>query len=218
MVYRRYKKYSKRPGYGACGKMVYGDAQKALAVARGVKMLLNVELLHHDQQSTLSNISQVFNITQLTNLIQGDTNTTRTGDQVKFVSLSLRAFIKIHAAATASLVRCMIIKDKQTNGVIYTQAQVLADVTANDILVSPINLDNKFRFVILYDKLFNLSFDRASISFSKRIKLNLKVRYGSNAGTILDLNSDSLSLVFISNEAANMPNITQHTRLRYIDN
>ncbi len=60
---RNYRKKYSRPGYGACGKMVYGDAQKALAMAKSVKRLINVEIKNHDLQLTGTLLSDVPGIT-----------------------------------------------------------------------------------------------------------------------------------------------------------
>ncbi len=209
----------KRPGYKSCGKMVYNDASKALKIAKGVAALLNVEFYHQDVTRTASAITQTMVIDQLTNLSQGDTNITRTGDQVKYTSLEIKGILTLHASATTSQIRFLIVKDKQTNGAQFTAGQLLHDVTANDILVSPRNLDNSHRFVIMHDQMFSLSASgRQSINFYKKLHMNLRIRYGTNAGDITDLNSDSLFTIFIANEATNTPTVTHFTRLRFIDN
>ncbi len=57
---RRYKKKSngRRPGYVSCGKMVYSDASKALAMAKYLKSVVNVEYKNFDTQTLASAIGQ----------------------------------------------------------------------------------------------------------------------------------------------------------------
>ena len=52
MPYRKTYKKNSRPGYKACGRMVYSDAKKALSIARGVRRLINVEIKNFDVQQT----------------------------------------------------------------------------------------------------------------------------------------------------------------------
>ena len=60
-VYKDYKK---------CGKMVWSDAQKALAMAKYVKNVLNVEFKQHVTKQTLHTVSSIPHIDQLTNIAQ----------------------------------------------------------------------------------------------------------------------------------------------------
>ena len=80
---KRYKKRNARPTYMGCGKMVISDASKALALARGVKALLNVEYKAHTVTAAASSITDTASATNLTLLVQGDTAATRDGSQVK---------------------------------------------------------------------------------------------------------------------------------------
>ena len=70
----------RRPGYRACGRMVYGDAKKALVIAKGVRRLLNVEIKNFDTQFTFVTLGAP-TITQLTNIPRGDTTNERDGAQ-----------------------------------------------------------------------------------------------------------------------------------------
>ncbi len=208
----------RRPGYVACGRMVYGDAQKALALATRLKGLVNVEFKFLDHIA-VSTVSATPTIIQITNAAVGDTAETRDGDQVKLTSIYLNYIITLNASATASTMRVMLIKDSQTNGAIYTAAQLFADSTANDNLVSPLNLDNKYRFKVLYDRNHIVSSTGKSIIHLKKyIKVSDKIRYGGAAGDITDLNSASYSILAVSNEATNQPTFQRSFRVRFVDN
>ncbi len=208
----------KRPGYYSCGRMVLGDAGKALKLARHLKTLVNVEQKFNDTL-VASTIGTTMTIDQLTNLSVGDTSSTRDGDQVKFMSIDLNYHIVINASATASEVRVILIEDKQTNGVIFTSAMLLEDDSANDALVSPLNLDNKFRFNILYDRNHQVSISGAQrVHIKKFFTVQKKVRYSLAAGNLTDIRSSSYALCLISNEGTNLPSVRRSIRLRFVDN
>ncbi len=219
---RRYsrKSYSSRPGYGSCAKMVYGDAQKALTIARSVKRLLNVEIKNHDVQQTAEAISNSVVITQLSNIPSGDTTNSRDGAQVKMVGLDMSFHLQQNASAiAATFIRLMVVLDKQTNQVIYGIDDLLEDVSVNDVITTPRNLDNKNRFLILYDRVFVLSKGGTNGAVVRKyIKKDVLLRYDASTPSIADMTQNSLSFVQLSSEGTNVPSITFFGRLRFIDN
>ncbi len=221
MPYRKsYKKsYSRRPGYRACGKMVVSDAAKALALARGVKRLLNVEIKNFDTQQTTVAVSVTPIILEISNIPQGDTTITRDGAQCKVLSIELSYQINQNASATISSFRIMLVCDKQTNEAVYSSGDLLQDLTQNDAIVSPRNLDNTRRFQVLYDRVHTFSSSGTRIFVTKkRFKLNKILRFDANTSSIADLTENSLSLFMLSSESSNHVAITSFTRLRYVDN
>ncbi len=221
MPYRKKKSpyASRRPGYSSCGRMVVSDAKKALVMASHLKRLVNVEIKNFDVQQTAVAITTTPVIVQLSNIPQGDTNITRDGAQCKVLSLELGLQLTPHVNGAITGVRILVVCDKQTNGSIYTNSDLLADVTVNDNMASPYNLDNKFRFQILWDKRFNLATNnRSNASFTKRFKMSKVLRFDGSTPSIADLTSMSLSLVQFTNEPTNTPLITMFSRLHFVDN
>lgn len=217
MPYKRgYKNKVRKPVSKAT--QVFNIASKALTTALQVKKLLNVEFKFHDVSANGTAITNTGIIIPLTNLAQGDTDDTRDGATIKLKSIEANFIFKLNASATASVVRTMIVIDTQTNQVGPTLANVLADAGNQTNLVSPRNLDNRSRFIILKD--FNLlldaSYDRKQKSWYK--KMNLHLVYDSNAGSISDLTSNSLTLFFMGSEGTNYPEVSYYVRSRYIDN
>lgn len=212
------KKYKKKSSYWR-GSSFLGDAAKALAIAKQVKSLLNVEVKNHDVKFQTTAITDSAMITQLTNIAVGDTTIQRDGSQIKMVGFDLNYFIGISGSAASTLVRVMVVLDKQTNQAIYTSADLLADATILDIVISPRNLDNMRRFTVLYDKVhtFTLS-GRNVVHVKKYIKKDIIFRYDASTPDITDLTSNSLSMLTVSNEVTNDPTMTFFGRLRYIDN
>ncbi len=217
---RNYKKRSYRPTYRSCGTMVLSDAKRALIKVNKLKNLLNVEYKHHNLSTTATAITDAGSVTQLSNLAQGDTSTTRDGGSVKWTSLQLTYQMKIHVSATTSMVRIMIVHDKQPNQAIFTLADLLFDATIVDACTSPYNINNASRFNIIYDKLHALNVNSSNSTVIRKIhkKLNLKMRYDAAVGDITDQTQDSLALVLVADQATNDPVIAFSYRGRFIDN
>ncbi len=215
---RRYRKDRTSRYLGYAGSAA-ATAAKALIIAQGVKKLMNVEYKFHDKQNTSTAISDTPIILQLSNIPQGDTDITRDGAQVKCTRLSCKYFITTSPDALSTIFRVMIILDRQTNQAIYSIADLLADVTTLDNLVSMNNLDNKYRFHVYYNKVHSFSNVGHNASFHEFNKeLNLKLRYDASVPDITDLTSNSLSMVVISNQPTNTASFTLFSRLRYVDN
>lgn len=208
-----------RPGYKKCGKMVYGDAKKALALAKKVKSMLNVEYKINDNHITGSGSDINGSIVQLSNLLQGNTNETRDGNQVKYTQIQLKYFVTINSGATATLVRVFLILDKQTNTAIYTPAQILKNITVGDGMNSPYNRNFRRRFRVLYDRVHDLSINgNRVIRGKKTINISVPVRYNGTSGSISALTENSLSFMHLSSEATNVPAITAFMRCLFVDN
>ncbi len=212
---RSYTKPKSR--YGA--RQALGDAAKALAIARGIKKLINVEVKNFDVQQGGVSLTQTPVIVQLSNIAQGDGTNQRDGAQCKMVGIDLNFVLTQNASATQTFVRVMLILDKQTNQAIYLPADLLEDVTGGDNIVTPRNLDNLKRFTILYDRSFEFSGDgNRSAIVKKYIKKEVLLRYDGSTPSIADLTQSSISFIQMASEATNTPTITHFSRLRFIDN
>ncbi len=209
---KRYGQYKKCAGY------VAHDATKALALAKYLKGIVNVEFKQHTVVATAA-ISSTPLITQTTNISLGDTTLTRDGSNIKVVGLTFSYLLAQHASAVTTLVRVMVIHDRQTNQAAFSSPNILDDVSTGDAIVSPRNLDHTHRFQVLYDKVHAFSDSgQKTLYRSFNRKMQLKLRYDADDGTIADLTSSSLALMFLSNEATNTPTITFSHRIRYVDN
>ncbi len=204
---------------GYAGSAV-STASKALAVAYGIKKLLNVEFKFHDVQETSTVITETPLIIQLTNVPQGDTDQTRDGAQIKLTRITIKYVLESNATSERNIVRCILVLDKQTNQAIYTIEDILSDVSNRDILVSGLNLDNKFRFSILYNKVHAISLNSPSAFFYREFtkELDMKIRFDNSTPSIADLTSYSLSWIIVGLAQANGAALTFFSRIRYVDN
>ncbi len=153
-------------------------------------------------------------IVQLTNIVQGLTDITRMGTKITITGIQLRY---IANDDITNGYRMMVIMDRQTNGVIYTAADLLEDVTTTDVMISPLNRDNKGRFKVLYDRLHLLSVAGvANVQGRRFFRMNTEVRFDGNAGDISDLTTNSYSLLHVAQIASMNPTI--FVRLFFTDN
>ncbi len=209
-----------RQSYRSCATMAYTDAARALSLAKYVKGLVNVEFKEVNTQRTATALSTSIAISHVSGIAQGDTKIARGGNKVRFKSLHWRGFITMNASATTTMVRLMIILDKQVNGAVFTIGDLLEDATAGDAIISPRDIDNQNRFTVLSDKTYKLTDNGGNqlVQFNVYKKINLPVRYDGTTANVGDLTSNGLFLVSFSNEATNTPAITDFFRIRFIDN
>jgi len=100
----------------------------------------------------------------------------------------------------------LVVLDKQTNATALTILNVLKSVSP----ISQKNLDNRHRFTILHDQSFSIEGQVATVSggISQVVhnwykKCNITVQFNNgNAGTVADIQSGSLYLIFIGDEGA----------------
>lgn len=165
----------------------------------------------------------------------------RIGRKIVMKSVYIRGIMGAEAAITgwtpplaspAFLARMIILIDWQPNGAVPTIADILVTASAN----SQLNANNRDRFKILKDKVYaigNMDIDTTATQTwaicggqtVKAIKVYKKINIetifnATNGGTIADINSGALYMVWIGTTAAGtdtdgIANLS--TRVRYID-
>ncbi len=194
---------------------------KVASLARMIYMLQrrsNSEFKNKYTQLTASATGDTPAFFSLVQMIRGDQDDQRVGNQIKCTTIYMNSLIKIHASATNTTLRYIIFLDKQPNKANATAPDLFQDNTVNDIMISPLNPDNRFRFRILYNRLIKLSqeFPSKQIKFFK--KLSIKVRYEGNAGTAADITSNNILVCLFSDEVTNDPTVTHSIKMQYVDN
>lgn len=212
-VTRRFNRYSRAVGRHT------GVVRGVVGLARDVynlKKLVNTEYKYIDTGDSGS-FSTTPTVTLLNGCAQGTTAITRNGQSIRITSLNFNFYSTIHAsAATSTMARILVVLDSQPNGAAMTAQQLL--VTANT--VSPMLLGNARRFRVLMDKRFALSINGTEIFQShKYFKMDVHTTFNTgSAGTIADIQTNSLYLIQISDQATNVPQMTWTARVRFIDN
>ncbi len=201
---RRYRlrRFKRKPGL----------VRKVNRIAKSVAMK---ERKFIDTQIINTAMANTGTITQLSNLVQGLTDSTRIGNKITIVGCYL-CYMQNSDITTNT--RVLLVQDKQTNGAIYLNSDLLQDATAQDIVVSPKNADFKRRFRCYIDKNYSFSVNGAGTRFYKKfIKMNIPMRFDTNVGDITDVQSSSLSLFVVTETVGAGVVNTVFCRVYYID-
>lgn len=221
-TYKRRKKISyknKRGRYVQRSKFKSGFRNYGLIRYLRNKFLLSKpELKRHYDQYTENTINTTPAIQNLNIIDQGNAVTQRLGNQIKIMAHYFNALFSINASATNTKIRLMIVLDKQVNESTMTIGDLLRDTSADDVLVSSMELDNSQRFRILFDQLIVLSQEFPSKSIKYYKKHNLPIKYDANTSAVADQTSKALYMIVFSNESTNTPTITASSCIRFVDN
>jgi len=175
-----------------------------------------------------TNFTSTFNATGslfLVNGLQPGTGASqRIGKKCTMKSIQLRMCIGAGIAGAnvfRGMCRVMFIYDKQTNATAPTVAQILEATTAD----SPMNMDNRDRFTVLYDRQFAI--DQAGGNQSAQAKMFKRLSHqiifnAGAAGTVADITTGSTYFLIIAQDASvvaptNFPNLEWYSRVRYED-
>lgn len=187
-----------------------------------LKNLINVEFKNHDVEvNTGTDANDAGDITALNQVNQGDGTESRDGSQFRMKSLEMRYTMKLDPNDTEDRVgRVIIFLDNDPNGSTPNFSDLLDDTTVPTL--SPRNLDNRHRFIFLYDKIFDLC-QNGQTSFTDKIYMPLdhKVLFTGATATAANGKKNLLYACFMSdypNASANDPDYRYHSRIRYIDN
>lgn len=132
-------------------------------------------------------------VTQLTNVAQGNTDSTRLGSKITIVGIELSYLVQ---SAISNSMRILLVQNRQSNGATINTAELYQDNTAGDNIVSPWHKDFRRKFLVKYDKVHLFSITGNAFSHVKKyIKCNIPIRYDGNVGDITDVQSNSLSYV-----------------------
>lgn len=210
----RKKSYRKRRPRSSWGGYL-NTASKALAVAYGVKKLINVERKFHITAATHAPNSSTWNLSLLSGVAQGDTAQTRDGNKFKAIGLSIKGQIFIDSAASATAVRCMLVKVKSLQGAAPSTTDILQ---SNNYLSSYNNVNCPYRFQILWDRTFSVSTDRPTLHFSKFIKQQTHSTFSGATAAVTDCQEGHYYFITMTNESTNTPDIVFNHRLTFVDN
>ncbi len=155
-------------------------------------------------------------VTLVNGIAQGQDTDDRDGDQVLFTSIQIKLLARAHTAGDHSLIRVMLVQDRQCNGTALTPTLVLSKVTEFAIINAPLKLTNKFRFRVLMDRYIEVNDNgHDSAILSKYIKLNVKTRYTGATNGIASITTNSIFAIIIGSVA--LGDYNWITRVRFVD-
>ena len=202
---RFYKKYKSYRG------MAY-TAYKGVKLLKG---LINVENHLFDSFNSTT-YSTTATVQVLNDISSGDANQNRTGTSILAKHLTAKYSCYINASATASIVRCLIVRDLHNQNATPAATDILADV-ATYPTISPIKESNTDRFWVLSDKKYTLSINGSRLIEDEiYIPLDFHISFTSTGSGKYETNS--IFLLIVSNEATNTPVVQWYTRLSFYDN
>jgi len=162
----------------------------------------------------------------LENIIQGTGMDQRIGRKIVVKSIDVKGFVGGTSASLADIVSCWLVLDKQANGTFPVTADIVQDNTVPQCSAQ-FNLTNVNRFRIL--KKWNIkvepnagvagSFDSDAKPFSFHKKCSIPVEYSLNTGSVAEIRSNNLLMMFSTNRAAAATPyyIEGTTRVRFLD-
>ncbi len=210
------RKKGKRPNPSSFGyiDMIY----KIKADMNRLKRAINVEDKYIDTAVGLTAFASTAAVLTLLNGCQlGNTASTRNGQSTKGVNLQFTLRVNQAAAATNTVVRFILLWDKQPNSVTFAGNDLLVDST------NPISLRYAPylpRFDVLHDEVIVLTSNNLHSYVTEVMQVFARpVQYNtSNAGTIADLNRNALFLYLQSDEGTNFASYSFYSRFSFVDN
>jgi hypothetical protein len=181
-----------------------------------LKRFINTEIHYLDTVQNTVNVSSTPTFVLLNGMQLGDTSITRTGQSIKMDALDFNVYLVGNSTAGSVTCRIMVVLDKQPNGAIFSIGSLLNAATSTSMYT----VGGQLRFHVVFDQSWALSTGGPlTCQFSKRCQLGNHVEYNTgNAGDITDINSNSLYLVFLSDQGTNFPIMYSYWRLWFIDN
>jgi len=148
----------------------------------------------------------------------------RVGRQILMKQLDLKlSFTQQNGAVNAQQLRYMVVYDRQPNGAIFTNANLLDNsVPLLWWTRKSTNPDNRDRFEILMDRTIQVNPNLLEMSapvFDYRLPLTLPSQFNGAGATVASITTGSLYLVFFDQAPLGLINIKTSfaTRLHYLD-
>ncbi len=196
---------------------IYKDAgQQLLRDVNVLRRFINTEM-HYIDTTASTTASSTPALVLLNGVAPGDTTITRTGQSIKMDRSDFRFQIAVNATSIVNFVRVIVVMDKQANATALTAA----DFLSNNTPYSPYTFGSQDRIVPLYDETFALStYSNGAVTKCVGLPgINQHVIFNTGtAGTVADIVTNSVYLVYLSDQATNMPAFTYHNRLWFVDN
>jgi len=178
-----------------------------------IKDMVNVEYKEHSSFSTGSVINYSGIQFILNTIAQGSANGQRDGDSLKLQRLTLRGAVQLNAAGQETLVRMIIINDK--NNIISSPSTLLTYNGSNLACFGNKQDENKYETKILYDRMIKVSNQSPITPFKINLPLNFHTNYTAGSSVI---NNGALKLIFLSNVNVSAPSTSFLYQLSYTDN
>lgn len=216
----RDKRPFKRPRQA--GPVGQGDVVMRDVGGRGRKAIALVAEKKFNDSSSVTDVTTTATVVNLNTMAAGDTALLRDGNKILSKTVQIRATLQLESLAANSIIRYLVVHDKNSNGVAPTAAQIFEGTPA---VYSMKNIGNGSRFTTLLDKIVVLNNQSdtagamAKAYISEFIKVPESLQLTAFAdGTAAVPISGSLSLIIIGDIAAGVADVDAvfNNRLRFI--
>lgn len=213
---KRYRKLSKSTRYMNTAQKALATGTTALALARQIKGLVNVEHHRHIISSSSTSITNTGSVLPLHGISQGDNKADRTGNSImtKYISGKL-LFTHNSASPSSSVIRLIYFIDTQQIG---DSIPFVTDVLESASTTAPLNRNTIGRFRILKQE-YIIMHPNSTEAVVKKIYTKTgshHVRY--NGANATDIQKGGIFRLVISNHVANYPTYQGDEILMFIDN
>lgn len=214
---RRYYKKKKSPdaAWASTGATVGRTAYKAYNLATKLARFVNTEFKYVELEGSDGPLTSG-SIFKLVNPPLGTGDSNRTGDSIKLMRLTGRLWATGDGTINNTLLRVIIFRGKNENGVDLAVSDVLDTSGAYDYL-APKPHDDRFRTKILYDRYFNLTSSGGNGTY---ININQKL-YGHCQfvnGSTTQYEDGGLYMVMITNRGTLPPTVNYRFKTTFVDN
>lgn len=187
------------------------------------KRVSNLEKIERDESKYIDFAGNIAGVpvagaTQALNVLaQGDAANTRTGNSVVGKNLQVKLTMQQAGATPSQSVRVIIYLDKQPNGALPSVGGA-GGILQTAVYQAFLSDGSRARYRILMDKTFSVQTSGPSIiNYKKFIPLrDLQTRFGQNLGTIADIQTNALGILYIGDTA--LSTLTYNIRYRFVDN
>jgi hypothetical protein len=200
----------------------FGDAWSlAKRTAHGlneIRKLINVEEKQLVTTSGSTSFDTTGVIVPISRVVQGLNYTERIGNSIKMQHIELHGRIFKNASATASVIRCAMVRDLDGYGTLPTTAQIFETVGSATAPLTQHDFLNRKRFAFVAEWFFTLnSTGDSSMELELHKDHDGHILYlGTTAAEASD-GKGSLYMVFISDEATNTPTFAFSSRIIFTD-
>ncbi len=214
------KKKSKGPKrLGASLDDAYDIASRAYSTAMRLATYFNVEQKLFDNSGAGVAVGNTSGSVFLTDITQGVAYNQRTGNSVKAIKHLMSFRVRVNNSASATTVRLIVVRGRETETSVPTTADVLETGSANLALISPYEHTRPDRFTILFDRTFAVVVggENATTVIETQLKVS-HLLYQNGTGGIANAAEGQIFLLYISDEATNTPSLDWYSRVVFVDN
>lgn len=157
--------------------------------------------------------------TLLNGLSQGTSASNRIGRQVTICSVQLKTAVQLSATTTPGLVRTIVFWDQQANAAAPTIVDLLENSGAALAMLSPLNMSNRDRFVVLWDAIDEISLGKQSVALlNLYAPVDVQTTYNAvTGGAVNAISTNSLYACTFTDAGVADPVATGYYRVRYFD-